>query len=156
MCILYKTDINWAVPQLIRQYHYGFPPTEKVFVAHSAALEDTRLIVLIHHLRSILALTFIMIESNKGLIYPIHYQCGCCKTSNCRLTSYPVIYTRTQFEITCNHLGHWAVPTWKRNLLKSIWNVSDVSIQSNMYPREQLNVRRRLSLLGKTVAILSN
>ena len=37
----------------------------------------------------------------------------------------------------------------ERLVLKSIQNASDVSIQSNMYPREQLSVWRRLSLLGE-------
>ena len=45
MCIVYKTDIDWVIPQSIRQYHYSFLLTEKLFVAHSAALEDTCLIV---------------------------------------------------------------------------------------------------------------
>ena len=29
VCIVYKTDIDWVVPQSIRQYYYGFPFTRE-------------------------------------------------------------------------------------------------------------------------------
>ena len=55
VCIVYKTGIDWVVPQSIRQYHYGFPLTGEDSVCTSSCFTEYRSLLAI---RAILTLTF--------------------------------------------------------------------------------------------------